>query len=119
MRPMIHSQHLLSIIVLLAVLVLVSLHTGLRSGSHGDGIGRGVNHAVTVCNAAAHDVSPSLAALAPFQNGNDAIQEGAGLGSGSVLPEALPTPFTPAAVEPLTSAAVEQTNHGTKAPPEI
>src|SRR5262245_17233431 len=98
MRPMTYRQHLLSLVALLplAVLGFALVPTGMR----------GDNTAATVRNAAAHDVSPPLATL-PL------APDGPGFAADEEEVEAPPQ------AAPLTAASVEQTEHGTKPPPEI
>jgi hypothetical protein len=83
-----------AIIILFSVLVLSSVHS--RPPAEVDS--KGSSGAIS---AVAHDVSPPLASLSFACNGNQAIPDGSG------------QPI------PLTSAAVEQTDHGTKASPEM
>jgi hypothetical protein len=109
-----YGQRLLRMVassLLLAVLVLALGRIELHSTSHGDGIVRGANGAVTVQNAVGHDVSPPLSSLALFQDGNAGTQDGSGVGIGSIPSAAVTTR--------LTAASVEQTNQGTKTSPEI
>ena len=91
-----------------------------RSASHGDGIAQGISSAVTVRKAAAHDVSQPLSSLAIVHNGNEASRDGSGLGvGGDEVGEAGASISRDAVTIPLTSASVEQTEHGKKPPPEI
>jgi len=126
--------------VLLAAVFGPSLvHTGLRSASRGDKIARGggVANVVTVNNAAGHDLSLPLSSLALTQKEKEAAGNRFGFGIRpddiEVPPRTLAgepgnrdavqdsgAPIPPEALTtPLTSAAVEQTDHGTKAAPEI
>jgi len=124
-------------VLLLAVIVLSRVHTKPLSPSHSDRIIRGVSGAATVHNAAAHDVSPPLASLALIQNKDEATQPGSEFGISEDDVEVLTHALTPepgsgdemretdasippeAVTTPLTSASMEQTEPGTKAPPEI
>jgi len=75
------------------VLVLLGVHTGLNSAAQRAGIAWGNSGAITVRKAVAYDVSQPLASLAIDRSGNEVTQD--------------------------MSISVEQTAHGTKAPPEI
>jgi len=108
------------IMMLLTALVILRINIGQRSSTQSDGINQKYSVAVTVRNAVAFDVSPPLASLATLCDGNEAtldrskfgINEDEGRETGkSIPPKAMKTP--------LTSASVEQTEHGTKPPPEI
>ncbi|MDH5742320.1 MAG: hypothetical protein OEZ52_02120 [Candidatus Aminicenantes bacterium] len=137
---MIYSRRFLctaAIIILLAAFALSRVHIGRLSDTQGDGIALEISGAVMVRNAIARDVSPPLVSLAIVCNGNKAIQDKAESGTGEddveVPPHALaPEPSSRdkegkrgtsipllAVTIPLTSASVEQREHGTKAPPEI
>ena len=131
---MIYSRRFLSTVaIILAALVLLRVHIGLCSVTYGDGIARGLSGAGTVSNAIAHDVSQPLASLAIVRNGDGATGLVIGEDDLDVLSHALaPEPSsgykigeTVASIlqevvtTPLTSASVEQTEHGTSPPPEI
>jgi len=117
--------------ILLAALLFVPAHDGLHTAN----IARGVASAAGVNSAVAHDVSPPLASLSSLENGNEvALREsGAREDDDQVPPYALapsprigdgagqetaPVPPTPVTL-PRGSAAVEQTEHGTKASPAV
>jgi hypothetical protein len=100
-------------LLVIAALGLAPVPTALRSASPSDPTGGGVSGAVTVRNAATHDVSPPLAALALVPNGTEGPQNDSDFDSGEEDGQ-VASPTTP-----LTAASVEQTEHGTKPPPEI
>ncbi|KPK77535.1 MAG: hypothetical protein AMJ79_02805, partial [Phycisphaerae bacterium SM23_30] len=113
-------------IIFFSAFVLVPVHIGRYWAINNDGIAQSISGAVTVRQAVAYDVSPPLASLIAL-NGNEAIWGGSGLGIGQDNVEVAPrsgafTLQNAAARDvspPLASASVEQTEHGTKPPPEI
>jgi hypothetical protein len=110
---------MVALLLILAVALLAFVDTGPRAAHDRDRVVDGVSSAVTVRSAVAHDVSPPLASPALVGDENEAAPEGSGFGLGTVPPEQVTTRFTPAAVEQVTSASVEQTEQGTKASPEV
>ena len=126
-----------AIIILLAALVLSRVSLGRHSDTQGDGITLRASGAVRISKAVTYDVSPPLGALTIVCDGNDAIRDATGFGTGkndvevpvhSFAPEpsskdktgrtAVSIPFQEVTI-PIMSASVEQTEHGTKVPPEI
>ena len=125
-----------AVVILIAIFIPSHLFTGLRFENPVDRIGQNGATVVSTQGAAARDVSLPLASLGPSQNGKEAALEGFGFGIGddAVLPtrvlaagsnrgaetgEKNAPPRQDKATGPLTSASVEQTEHGTKAAPEI
>lgn len=137
---MINSRRFLftaAIIILLAALVLSHIYIGRHPDTQGDSTTLRINGAVMARKAVTHDVSPPLTSLAIVSNGSETIQDTAGFSNDendvevpahTLAPEpsrrdkagraAVSIPFQEVAI-PLTSASVEQTEHGTKAPPRI
>jgi len=129
------SEHAISlhrtargIVLLLAALLLLGVHTRPRSTSHDGGTVRRVIGGSTVCEAIAHDVSAPLISIAHVRQRNEAEQDRSGFRAREDDTEAVlhaPAPKTGASTRqdgkttPLTSASVEQTKQGTRPPPEM
>ncbi len=113
---MIYRQRVLSLVALLfllAVLVLSLVPAGLRSAGPGGRTVPGGGGAATVRHAAAHDVSLPLTALVLVHDGIDATPDEPAFPGGEEDDK------VPSRTARLTSASVEQTAHGTKAPPVL
>jgi len=106
------------IITALAVIILSPIHTGQRSDTRDDETPHGIIRAVIVSNAVAHDVSQSLASMAIARDKNKALLNETGM-SGNDMDKTESAIPPDAATTPLTSTSIEQTEHGTKPPPEI
>jgi hypothetical protein len=142
-KPQAHTFGTIVLVMLLAgVLILAgSRPSRLQGRVHPAGQGRairdGARIAVAIDKAAAHDVSAPLVSLATIQNGDGAARVTSEFGTGEGDPlvpkhalglwtgskekvgeKGLSNPQEKATVPP-TSASVEQTEQGTKAPPEI
>lgn len=119
---MMYSRHFFSLamILLLAVLVLSCVHIGLRPGILGNETAYGITQAVTFHSAVAHDVSQPLVSMAMVRNWGRTVQENSE--SEPLRNKADTACFSfPQVSEayPLSPVSVEQTSHGTKAPPKL
>jgi hypothetical protein len=137
---MIYSRRFLctaAIIILLAVLVLSHIYIVRHPDTQGCKTTLRINGAVMVRKAVKHDVSPPLVSLAIVCNESETIQDAARFSNDeddvkapahALAPEsssreragktAASIPLLAVAIPP-TSASVEQTEHGKKAPPKI
>jgi hypothetical protein len=100
-------------IIILATLVLLIAYTGSNSSGYGNEISQDAGRIVTIHQAVAQDVSPPLVSLAVVQNNNEAVKVG------SVPGEKKAEASQKTATETITAVSVEQTEYGTKPPPEI
>ena len=105
---------------LVSLISLVSLVLGFRFAFHGNGNSGGINSTNTVRNAVAQDISQPLTFMLIINDKDKTNQNILGLSidecaindtSASISSNLLTTTVT--------SASVEQTEHGTKPPPEI
>ncbi|MFC1553043.1 hypothetical protein ACFL7D_00270 [candidate division KSB1 bacterium] len=93
----------------LSFVILPGTHSGINTSTGGKSISWGIT-TVTIQNAAAYDVSPMLASLAGIPGEEETVWNISATGEADIpaAPITLPS-----------SESVEQTEHGTKLPPEI
>ena len=98
---------IIAVFLLFGALVLSGENIISRFGNRDNGIMEMTSNAVTVRSAVAQDVSSPLVSLASFSRGDENLSAGLRFSTNKAG-----APF-------LTSESVEQTDHGTKPPPEI